>query len=268
MYLTMAAPETRSGRFSFIPYSPLFEPASFLKALSSGELVEGKGRGGVRIVEACGSKLVVRKYFHGGLFRALTRDLFVSRGRVVSEGEIMAYLRERGFPVAKPFCAVVEVRIGAKRLYLATVLEENAVNLLEYLEGCSGERQRMRLAWKLARLMWLLQQSGVYHPDFHLRNVLVTKDKELVLLDFDRARRQTVGTRDMKSMFARLGRFVAKMERQGRLKVGGREKAMFLRAYARLSGCDLTAEMARSARRSAVFHRIGWLAESLLYGRG
>lgn len=268
MYLTMAASETRTGRFTLISFSPLFEPASFLRALSSGQVMEGKGRGGVKIVEACGSRLVVRKYLHGGLFRALTRDLFISRRRAVSEGEIMAYLREGGFPVAAPFCAVVEGHIVAKRLYLATILEENTVNLLEYLERCTGEKRRMRLAWKLARLMWLLQQSGVYHPDFQLRNVLVTPEEELVLLDFDRARKKTVGRRDMKSMFSRLGRFVSKMERQGRLTAGSREKAMFLRAYARFSGCDLTAEMARSARRSALFNRLGWLAESLLYGKG
>jgi tRNA A-37 threonylcarbamoyl transferase component Bud32 len=264
----MALCETHAGRLTFISYSPLFEPHAFLKALPSGEVIEGEGRGGVRIVEACGARLVVRKYLHGGLFRALTRDLFMSRARAVSEGEIIAYLRERGFPVVAPFCAVVEGHIGAKRLYLATILEENTVSLLEYLECYTGERQRIRLARKLAHLMWLLQQSGVYHPDFHLRNVLVTPEEELVLLDFDRARRKTVGTGDMKSMFGRLGRFVSKMERQGRLKVGGREKAMFLRAYARFSGCDLSVEMARSAKRSAISHRLGWLAESLLYGRG
>lgn len=264
----MAASHIRVGRLTIIPFSPLFEPASFLKAFPTGEKMEGKGRGGVRIVEACGARLVVRKYLHGGIFRALTRDLFIGRGRVVSEAETMAYLRERGFPVAAPFCAVVERLVIAKRLYLATTFEENTVNLLEYLEGCTGERQRLRLARKLARILWLLQQSGVYHPDFHLRNVLVTQEKELVLLDFDRAHRKTMSRRDMRSMFSRLGRFVAKMERQGRLKVSDREKAMFLRAYARHSGCDLTAEMARSARRSALFHRLGWLTESLLYGKG
>jgi hypothetical protein len=66
-------------------------------------------------------------------------------------------------------------------------------------------------------------------------------------------------------MFGRLGRFVDKMDRQGRFSATGLEKALFLRTYARLSGVDLTKSLADSATRTGVRHRIGWFIESLLY---
>lgn len=263
-----AAPlEKRVGRFTLFCYAPLIDPASFLEALGNAPVIEGKGRGGIKIVEAGGMKLVARKYVHGGLFRSLTRDVFVRKGRAVSEAEIMAFLRGKGVPVVQPFCAVVERRPVFKRMHLVTILQEDTVSLLEYLRG-STEKQRMRVARKLAQLLWLLQQAGVFHPDLHLGNVLVTPDKALVFLDFDRARRKTVKGGDMKAMFSRLGRFVNKMERKGSLSIGSREKALFLRAYARFSGTDLTQEMEAWQRRSTIFHRMGWLVESLLFGRG
>ena len=116
--------------------------------------------------------------------------------------------------------------------------------------------------------MWMLKQADVYHPDFHLRNVLVTPGSKLVSLDFDRARRRPVNDEDMKSMFRRLGRFADKMVRQGLLDTDDQEKALFLRTYARLSGVDLTEDLAATARRNSYLNRLGWFVESLFYGRG
>jgi len=192
-----AAPlEKRIGRFSLFCYAPLSDPPSFMQALGNAPVIQGKGRGGIKIVEAGGMKLVARKYVHGGLFRSFTRDVFVGEGRAVCEAEIMAFLRGKGVPVVQPFCAVIERRPLFKRLHLVTILQEDTVNLLEYLDG-STEKQRMRIARKLAQLLWLLQQAGVFHPDLHLGNVLVTPDKTLVFVDFDRARRKTVKRGDM-----------------------------------------------------------------------
>ena len=48
-------------------------------------------------------------------------------------------------------------------------------------------------------------------------------------------------------MFWRLNRYTDKMEREGRLKVGAKEKLLFLRAYGRLSGVDMAGRMAAKA---------------------
>ena len=172
----------------------------------------------------------------------------------------MLYLRERGFPVAAPFAAVIEKLFILRRLYLITLFEEDAVGLLDYLHTCK-KRERMRVAVRLAELLWGLQQAGVYHRDLHLRNVLVTRENRLILLDFDRAAKKPLTPGDVESMVRRLGRFTEKMERQGRLRVGVMEKTLFLRRYARLSGYDMTEKM-RRGRTSAGIAASRWAGSS------
>jgi 3-deoxy-D-manno-octulosonic acid kinase len=255
------------GKFTIVYYASVQEPVAFLRALAEAPVIPGKGRGGISMVEADGRKLVARKYVHGGFFRVLTGDLFLDWRRALREAEIMSYLREKGCPVVTPFCVVVEQRSFAYRLHLVTVLEEGAVDLLRQLEA-SSRRQRLRIARQFAEALRHLEQAGVFHPDLHLRNVLVTPEGKLVFLDFDRARRKVIGRRDMESMLRRLGRFVDKMERQGRFSATELEKALFLRTYARLSGMDLTRGLARSVKRAGLRHRVGWFVESLFYGKG
>jgi Ser/Thr protein kinase RdoA (MazF antagonist) len=212
-------------------------------------------------------KLAVRKYRHGGLFRRFTGPFFLDARRVTSEAEIMRYLGERGLPVVHPFAAVIERLPLVRRLYLVTRFEEHAISLLDYLRGC-GRRERARAITRLAGLLWGLEQAGVYHRDLHLRNVLVTREKRLVLLDFDRAARRTLGRADMESMVRRLGRFADKMERQGLLRVERWEKVLFLRVYARLSGHDMTAKMRREEGVRGWTQRAAWFAEALLFRTG
>ena len=147
----------------------------------------------------------------------------------------MAYLRQKSFPAVLPYCAIVERLFLVKRLHLVTYLEEGAVELLDRLRQ-SSRRERLRWVRRLARMMWLMKEAGVFHPDFHLRNVLVVPGGRLVFLDFDRAKKKCVSDKDMRSMFLRLERFADKMVRQGRLDGDGEEKFFFLKAYGRLSG--------------------------------
>ncbi|OPY75557.1 MAG: 3-deoxy-D-manno-octulosonic acid kinase [Syntrophorhabdus sp. PtaU1.Bin050] len=261
----MAVIKKQWGRFTLFYYSSFVDPASLVRWLSDSQIVAGKGRGGIRLIETEGPRLAVRKYLHGGLFRALTRDLFLNQGRVTAEAEVLVYLRDKGFPVVAPFAGIVEKLPFFRKLYLVTVFEEDVISFLEYLQQ-SGRRQKLRIVQKLARLMWQLEKEGVYHPDLHLRNVLVTKENELILLDFDRARRKTINPGDMRRMFRRLGRFTEKMERRGQLTVGRMEKALFLRTYARLSGVDMARTMEAEEKTRGYLHRAGWFMESVLYG--
>jgi tRNA A-37 threonylcarbamoyl transferase component Bud32 len=262
----MADLERQFGKFRIRYYSTFVDPALLVRKLLASSPVPGSGRGGVRLVALDGCKLVVRQYRHGGLFRALTGDSFVSEKRVLAEAEILKHLREKGVPVVSPFCALVEGALPLKRLYLATVMEEESTDLLEYFQA-AGKKQRLRIVKALARFFWSMEQAGVYHPDLHPRNVLVTSEGKLILLDFDKARKKAVAADDVASMFRRLGRFLDKMERLGRPVPTMREKALFLRVYDRLSGRNMTVIMQRMTTVRGCFQRCGWFIESLFYGR-
>ena len=260
------AVKKRIGKHTIVCYSSVQDPVGLLRTLADAPVIPGKGRGGIRIIEIDGRKLVARQYTHGGLFRMFTGDRFIGGRRATAEAEITEYLHHTGFPIVKPFCVVEERRALTSRLYLITFLEEGAADLVARI-GESSSKQRLRIARELGESFWQLERAGVFHRDLHLRNVIAATDGRLVFLDFDRACRKAVGRKDMLWMFKRLGRFVEKIESQGELSVTGLEKAEFLRAYARLSGYDATAELTESTDRNGLRHRIGWLIESLLYGK-
>jgi tRNA A-37 threonylcarbamoyl transferase component Bud32 len=177
----------------------------------------------------------------------------------------MLRLKQSGFPVITPFATITELGSFRKRLYLCTLLEEGATNLLEYLKR-SGKKARLRAVKRFAELLWELERAGVYHPDLHLKNVVLTPDGNMLFLDFDKASKRLIGQKDVESMFWRLARYVAKMQRQGDLRVEDREKALFLQTYERLSKRPVTEAMQRSLKRKDYMHRMGWWIESLFYG--
>lgn len=240
-------------------------PASELvEKMLGSSILEHEGRAGIRILDVAGKKLACRKYTHGGLFRAFTRDVFLSARRSAEEAEVMLLLKRSGFPVVTPFATITELGTLRKRLYLCTLFEEGAMNLLDYLKR-SGTKARLRAAQRFGELLWGLEKAGIYHPDLHLKNVVFTPDGNMLFLDFDRASKRSIGQKDAESMFWRLARYIDKMQRQGELRVDEREKILCLRTYERLSKRNIIESMRKQMRKKALLHRAGWFVESLLY---
>jgi 3-deoxy-D-manno-octulosonic acid kinase len=244
---------------------PILDPSVLIHKFLNADTLEDKGREGIKILDINGRLIASRKYIHGGLFRAITGQIFFSARRAIDELEIMLYLQNQGFHVVEPYCAITEKHLLTKAPYILTLFEENAVDLTEFL-NTSTCKQRFKIIKMLAQLMWHMETLGVYHPDLHLDNVLVTAEFTLKFLDFDRARRKPIGKTDMERMFWRLNRYVDKMERQGKLKVDIKEKILFLRTYRKLSGFDMAGAMSSKIGRKSLLSRIGWFFESLLYG--
>ncbi|HEY3278069.1 MAG TPA: lipopolysaccharide kinase InaA family protein [Syntrophorhabdaceae bacterium] len=241
------------------------DPLPMIQCIGRGELIEGKGRGGIALVRLNGQMLACRKYTHGGLLRAVTRDIFFSDRRALSELGITGYLRDNGFPVVVPFAVIAEKKLLTKRLYILTVYMEGAVDLLQFLVS-SSKMRRLRTIKRFAELLYKMEKLGVRHPDLHLNNVLVTRDRQLVFLDFDKCGRGIFTGRDTIRMIFRLNRHAEKMEKKGAAAFTQQERAMFLRAYHRISGRDLYPEMERKAGSKKLLSRVGWLVERLLYG--
>ena len=204
-----------------------------------------KGRGEIRILSVGGKLLACRKYIHGGLLRGFTGNIFFSGKRAAVEMEIMMYLENHGFPVVRPYGYITKRNLCTKDLYFLTFFEENAVDLVEFLRS-SGQTKRMRVIRDLARLFFELGRLGVYHPDLHLENMLITKKHGLRFLDFDKACLKAVTRQDMERMFWRLNRFAEKKERSGELVITVQEKALFLRVFERLSGYNVVEDIRKN----------------------
>ena len=172
---------------------------------------------------------------------------------------------DQGFPVVKPLCAIIEKGVFFRKLYLVTYFEDGP-DLLKFLNG-AAPRARLRTIRALAGLVWELHRLGVFHPDLHIRNVLVNPGGGLVFLDFDRAERRAPTQGDAEQMLWRLDRFVERMELQGELRVRPVERMLFLRTFVRLSGYRLAESMQAREQVRKRRRRLGWLLESAIYRR-
>jgi aminoglycoside phosphotransferase (APT) family kinase protein len=253
------------GRFKVVLYDEPVDAAALIDALARTPVQAGLGRGAVRLLTLNGRTFVCRQYLHGGLFRAVTGDRFASGDRVKREAEVLRYLGEKGFPVVKPFCTIIEQRAFFRKLYLVTYLEDGS-DLLKFLNGATPGA-RLRTIRALAGLMWELHRLGVFHPDLHIKNVLVKPGGGLVFLDFDRAERRAPTRDDAEWMLWRLDRFVEKMELQGEFRVRPVERMLFLRTFDRLSAYHLAESMQEREGVRKRRRRLGWLLESALYRR-
>ena len=253
------------GRFKVVLYDEPVDAGVLIDALARAPVQPGLGRGAVRLLTLDGRRFACRQYLHGGLFRAVTGDRFASGDRVNKEAELLRYLGGQGFPVVKPFCTITEKGAFFRKLYLVTYFEDGS-DLLTFLNE-AAPRARLRTIRALAGLVWELHRLGVFHPDLHIRNVLVNPGGRLVFLDFDRAERRAPTQGDAEQMLWRLDRYVEKMELQDELRVRPVERMLFLRTFDRLSAYRLAESMQEREGVRKRRRHLGWLLESALYRR-
>ena len=256
----------RFGSFTVTYRRELIDPSLVMSQFTKPHDTIKKGRGEVKILETGGRLLACRKYIHGGLLRGITGDTFYNEKRAAAELETMMFLEENSFPVVRPCGYITKNNLCTKELYFLTFFEENALDFLEFLKS-ARRKERLRATKNLARFLFEMGKLGIYHPDLHLQNVLVTKTGGLIFLDFDRAYRKVVTKKDMESMFWRLNRFAEKKENTGELVVSMEEKTLFLRTIERLSGYHLIEDMQKQLKSKRRAYMLGWRLESLFYGQ-
>lgn len=248
----------------YLTNGPL-DPPALIDAFLKADVLAGKGRGFIKILTIGDRNIVCRKYLHGGLLRGITKDFFFSAKRAIKELEIIEYLNKAGFPVVEPYCAIVEATALMKKPYLLTVFEENAMDLLDYFSKTETKMRRKAIK-ELAEHMHELEGLGVYHPDLHLNNILMTSKNGMKFLDFDKAYRKSITKKDMEHMFWRLNRYAEKMAKKGYFNPSVKDKILFLRSYAKISGYDMLPGMEKRMKFQRWLDKTGWFLESFLYG--
>ena len=225
-----------------------------------------KGRSELKILSIDGHLFACRKYVHGGILRGLTKDIFLSENRAASELNLSVFLEEHGFPAVRPCGYIARNNPLTKSLYFTSFFEENAKDLIDYINTATP-KQRLRVIRECARLFSEMISLGVYHPDLHLQNILVTAKGKVLFLDFDKARLREISTTQVKKMLWRLNRFAVKKEKTGELLLSLRERILFLKTIERLSRHRIMDDMREEYAGKHSMYRVGWFFESLIYRR-
>jgi 3-deoxy-D-manno-octulosonic acid kinase len=177
----------------------------------AGEPMQAPGRGGLRRVAGPGGgAAVVRALRRGGLVRHVLRDRFVADNRPLAELLIHLRAYEAGLPVPEPLGAAWERRGLLYRGAIAT-REVDGVPLRIHLEQRPDAVEACFEA--LGEVVHRLHETGIFHGDLQVENVLVTPDGALYLIDFDKSRaNDALSTTDRARNLLRLRR---SMERHG-----------------------------------------------------
>ena len=150
------------------------------------------GRGGTCLVRTAGREVVVRPYRRGGLVAWVLHDIYVGwRPRPFRELETLATLQQRGAPVVEVYAAAVEwLAPGCYRGWLATRYLAGSHTLWEWISGAPPSPRRAHVLAEVGRAIRRLHDSGGWHPDLNLNNILIGATAEpgpsgVVLIDFD-----------------------------------------------------------------------------------
>lgn len=192
------------------------------------------GRGGAWFVDAPFGPAVLRHYLRGGMAANLSRDRYLwqdsRRVRSFAEFRLTRALHDRGLPVPEALAAS----------YWRDGLFYQAAILLERLVGVRSLAERAGIAgadapWEeTGRLVARFHRAGLDHADLNAHNILFDSAGHGWLIDFDRGRLRSPGTRWRERNLARLRRSLLKLR-------GARSVDEVQRDFARLrSGYDAT----------------------------
>lgn len=217
--------------------------------------------------------MVLRQYSHGGLLRTFTRDIFLFGSRAFHELILTEEIRSCAIPTVEPIGAIHQVT-GLPPFYRAYFLSlevSGALNLIQCFNeiGSKPLREKLSRKRKMIRSAGLLlrqfHQSGFFHGDLQLKNILVAGDR-ILIIDFDRSyRKLIIATRERMKNLLRLNRSVEKWKRIG-LPVTRTDRWRFFLAYAGEDN-EIREAMRRVHQTYSLrflFYRFGWALEKIV----
>ena len=145
---------------------------------------------------ADGKSIVFRHYTHGGFLGTILGDRYLLGSRSFQELALTEEVRSCAIPTIQPVGAIHRSTLSPfYQAYFLSLEIPQAKDLIQYFQetGSPPSPEYLLQKRKLLRMAGLLlgkfHQSGFFHADLHLKNILVAKD-EVFLIDFDRAYRK------------------------------------------------------------------------------
>jgi 3-deoxy-D-manno-octulosonic acid kinase len=181
-------------------------------------------------------------------------------------------IRSSGIPTLQPIAAIHRSLLWPLyQAYLLSLEIPLSKDLIQYFQeiGSHPSRESLFLKRKTIRSAGLLlqkfHQSGFFHGDLQLKNILVARD-QLFLIDFDRSyQKKMLSIRERMKNLLRLNRSVEKWKRVG-LPITRTDRWRFFLAYAGEDGMIRKA-MERAIRTYSIrylFYRLGWAFEKIV----
>jgi len=180
--------------------------------------------------------VVLRRYRHGGALGRITGPLFLGTARALAELQVTARAEAHGAPVPHVLCLILWPIVGPLwSAVIGTREEPSAVDLLTRLRSTDSARERHALSRAAGEAIGRLHDAGVEHRDLQLRNVLVTHESRIVIVDLDRAVFHRHGRLSTRKRAANLGRLARSAIKTGLWKgsLDARDLAAFVAAYTR-----------------------------------
>jgi len=200
-------------------------------------------------------RVFVRQATRGGLIGALLGGLYAGVDRPLRELRAATVARTAGVSVPEPL-AVLVTRVGGLFCRFTVIAREveDAQDLLTLASAPSGARKREMLD-RVADEMRRLHESGVYHADLTMKNILMS-GQSVYIIDLDKAMLAKRRDERLDVMnLSRLNRSVVKLLGP-RGFVTRTDKLRFLRRY--LGGRGRIKELSQVCAQGLWFHRLWW----------
>ncbi len=167
-----------------------FNPDQLIRLISSppkDSSHELSGRASIRYADIVKlGKVAIKYYMRGGIFGKFVtrRYLKIGKTRGELEFEFLETVRQLGIKAPKPLVYADKGGLFY-HAWLVTEVIHDTINLAEL--STQDEDRTSRLLLELVRQIAILIKSRIWHVDLHPGNVLVDKNDDLHILDFDKA---------------------------------------------------------------------------------
>jgi 3-deoxy-D-manno-octulosonic acid kinase len=218
-----------------------------------------------------GKRIVIRHYLHGGLFSALTRDLYLFGSRSFQELALTMRIRACGISTIEPIGAIHWILRPFYKAHLLSLEIPGAKDLIQYFQEIGPHPSRHRLLHKrrtirsAGLLVHQFHEAGFFHGDLQLKNILVSGE-QLFLIDFDHSyQKEVLTTNERKKNLLRLNRSVEKWKRLG-LPITSTDRFRFLRAYTEKNE-EMSKTMTKAFQTYSfrhLFYRWSWAVQRVL----
>ncbi len=156
--------------------------------ISKNRLIKStiKGRATVFELEYENKKYILKHYVRGGFIANISYDkyLFTSllTTRCLKEYNFLNKLHKKGLPVPKP----VAIQVITNRFtYTADIITNKIDNEGTLHDFVSNQKMNVNLWENLKNTLEKFYQKNIYHSDLNARNIIIDKNNNFFILDFD-----------------------------------------------------------------------------------